>query len=164
MNAPVVTIRPLTPGDAAFLPEIVYYAVHVPPGAEPPPREIVNDPGVAKYVREWGRPGDFGLVTVDADATRIGAAWMRLFTAADLGYGYIADDIPEISIALLPGYRRMGIGTELIRGLIGHATGKYPALSLAVVDTNPAIRLYGRCGFAEVSRTGNSITMRRDLG
>ena len=163
VNAPSIAIRPLTPGDAAFLPEIVYYAIHVPPGAEPPSRTIINDPAVARYWREWGRGGDFGLVAVDATEARVGAAWMRLFTAADPGYGYIADNIPEISIALLPGYRGRGVGAALIRGLIQHATGNYPALSLSVVDANPAVRLYQRIGFKEVSRTGNSITMRLDV-
>lgn len=163
MTAPGITIRPMTGDDAAFLPEIVYHAIHVPPDQPAPPREIVNEPGVARYVEGWGRPGDYGVLAIDAHSTRIGAAWMRLFTVANPSYGFIAEDVPEISIALLPGHRGRGIGTALLHHLITHATGKYPALSLAVVDTNPALRLYERLGFAFVAKSGNSITMRLAL-
>ncbi|NUM53139.1 MAG: GNAT family N-acetyltransferase [Candidatus Hydrogenedentes bacterium] len=154
----------ITPDDASFLPEVVYYAIHVPPGALPPPRDIVNDPGVAKYVRAWGRAGDYGVVAVDLGTSeRVGAAWMRLFTSGDPGYGFISEDVPEISVALLPEFRNRGVGSRLIKHLIDYATGKYPALSLSVVDSNPAIRLYDRFGFQRVGITGNSITMRLEL-
>lgn len=164
MNTHDIAIRALTLDDAAFLPEIVYHAIHVAPGAQPPPHSIVNEPDVARYVCGWGRSGDYGALAYDAKThDRAGAAWLRLFTAADPAYGFVAEDIPEISIALFPGYRNRGVGTRLIEDLVAHATPLYPALSLAVVDTNPAIRLYQRIGFTPVAIDGHSITMRLDL-
>ncbi len=155
------TIRPLSIEDQDFLWEIVYHAIHVPPGAEPPPRTIVNEQGAAKYVREWGRPGDYGLIVEGLDkAERKGAAWLRLFPKSDPGYGFVAEDVPEISIALLPECRGQGIGTELMSRLIAYARGHNPGVSLSVVATNPALRLYERLGFQRVSITGNSITAK----
>jgi ribosomal protein S18 acetylase RimI-like enzyme len=156
------TIRSLTGDDQTFLWEVVYHAIHVPPGASPPPPNIVNDPAVAKYVREWGRVGDYGVVvTHDPTNQPVGAAWMRLFPASDPGYGFIAEDVPEISIALLPGHRDRGIGTKLIAHLADHAQTRYPALSLSVVSSNPAIHLYERLCFKEIRANGNSLTMER---
>lgn len=159
-----VSIRTITPGDTEFLPEINYHMIHVPPGTQPPPREILYDPAVAKYWQAWGRAGDFGLIVEDrTTGERVGAAWMRLYSADNPPYGFIAEDIPEISIALLPGYRNRGIGAALIAELIKHAHGRYPALSLSVVDSNPAMRLYKRMGFVQVSVDGHSVTMKLDL-
>lgn len=153
------TVRPITSEDQDFLWEIVYHAIHVPPGAEPPPRSILNEPGVSKYVREWGRPGDYGLIAEDRKTSeRIGAAWLRLFTLQDPGYGFVDENIPELSIALFPGFRGNGIGTALLTGIFDHAKTLYPAVSLSVVATNPALRLYERLGFKRVSVTGNSVT------
>ena len=152
-------IRPLTLEDREFLWEIVYHAIYVPQGVEPPPRSIVHDPDVAKYVREWGRYGDYGLVVEDrVTEERIGAAWLRLFPETDPGYGFVADNVPELSIALLPEFRGQGIGTELMNRIFEHARTLHPAVSLSVVETNPALRLYERLGFQRVGITGNSVT------
>ncbi|MCC6155796.1 MAG: GNAT family N-acetyltransferase [Candidatus Hydrogenedentes bacterium] len=153
------TIRPLSSEDQDFLWEIVYHAIHVPPGAEPPPRSILSEPGVSKYVREWGRPGDYGFVVAnDGSHELVGAAWLRLFTETDPGYGFVAEDIPEVSIALLPDYRKLGIGTDLMSRCIAYARSQFPAISLSVVESNPALRLYKRLGFKLVAQNGNSIT------
>lgn len=153
------TIRPLTSEDQDFLWEIVYHAIHVPPGAEPPPRSILSEPGVSKYVCEWGRPGDYGLLAEDSESLEImGAAWLRLFTRQDPGYGFLDENIPELSVALFPGFRGKGVGTALMTRIFDHAKTLYPAVSLSVVATNPALRLYERLGFQRVSVTGNSIT------
>src|SRR5436190_1567188 len=41
---------------------------------------------VARYVLNWGRPGDEGLVALD-DANPVGAAWYRLFPREEAGGG-----------------------------------------------------------------------------
>lgn len=71
----------------------------------PPPREIVLEPALARYVEDWGRETDCGYLAEDSNETPIGAAWLRLFQGDQKGYGYVDDVAPELSIAILPGHR-----------------------------------------------------------
>jgi ribosomal protein S18 acetylase RimI-like enzyme len=142
---------------------MLYHAVFVPAGRPQPPRNIVNRPDIAKYVHNWGRPDDLGVIAVDtATQQPVGAAWLRLFTRENPGYGYVDDDTPELTIALLPRYRDEGIGTSLLMHLLQVAAGRYPAVSLSVARENPALRLYQRLGFEVVGESGaSSVTMRQ---
>ena len=99
---PDTHIRPLAQEDAHCLWEMLYQAIHVPEGAEPPTREIVHSPGLAHYVAGWGRGGDMGYLAVDAEGMLVGAAWLRLFPADDPGYGFVDDATPELSVAVMP--------------------------------------------------------------
>ncbi len=85
--------------------------------------------------------------------------WVRLFTAENRGYGYVADNIPELSIALLPEYRNRGIGTDLLNHLIENIRDKFSAISLSVSSDNPARRLYQRLGFELIKEYEASLTM-----
>lgn len=161
---PPYSIRRLTREDQNFLWEMLYHALYVPPGHEPFPAEVVNEPEIARYVVDWGTPGDHGFAAVEQSTSRdVGAVWIRLFSGPNKGYGYVADDIPELSIALLPQYRNQGIGTDLLNRLIDETRHQYRALSLSVSTDNPAARLYRRLGFEVVEQTGTSLTMKRDL-
>ncbi len=85
----------------------------------------------------------------------VGAAWLRLIQ----GYGFVAEDIPELTIAVLPAYRGRGIGTALLTQLIDEAAQSFQGISLSVVGENPAINLYRRLGFEIVRPDGASFTM-----
>ncbi|MFN0120028.1 MAG: N-acetyltransferase family protein [Blastocatellia bacterium] len=156
--------RPLTSRDEPLLRDMLYYAVFVPPGRDPWPRDVIDRPEVSLYVREWGRAGDAGLAAVDQVTNQdVGATWIRLFTAAAPGYGYVADDIPELSIALAPGHRGQGLGAALLESLFTLAAPQYSALSLSVSPQNAALRLYERLGFRQVADHGLAITMLKPL-
>ena len=153
-------IRPIGEADQAFLWEMLYQALFVPEGAEPLPREIVKQPEIARYVAEWGRSGDRGFIAIEeGEGKAIGAVWERRFSASEKGYGFVAEGIPELSIAILPGYRNRGIGTALLERLIGEKRGDRAGVSLSVSAENPAIRLYRRLGFREVEVDGSSVIM-----
>ena len=143
---------------------MLYHAIYVPPGAPPPDRRIVDHPDLARYVRGWGRPHDFGWLAFDADAsTPVGAAWARLFTEADPGYGYVDAQTPELSIAVLPSHRGRGIGTRLLTKLLATARTSCASISLSVSPGNPARRLYERSGFRVVGQRAASVTMKAEL-
>ena len=143
---------------------MLYHALYVPEGSPPFPKEIVNQPDIAKYVFGWGQPGDMGFATIDkASGRQIGAVWIRLFSSHNPGYGYVAENIPELSIAVLPGHRDLGIGTQLLKHLLARAAERYAGLSLSVTSENPAKRLYERQGFQVVDRKGASLTMLLDF-
>jgi beta-phosphoglucomutase-like phosphatase (HAD superfamily)/ribosomal protein S18 acetylase RimI-like enzyme len=139
---------------------MLYEAIYLPPETPRPPREIVNHPDLAKYVSDWGQSDDAGVLALDPITQQpIGAAWFRLFTEANRGYGYVDDSTPELTIAVLPEYRGKGIGSQLLARLLEIAQTRYAAISLSVVPENPALRLYQHTGFKEVGRYGTSLTM-----
>lgn len=156
-------IRPLEVSDEAFLWEMLYRAIYIPPGTTPLPKKIIYQPEFAKYVQDW-QTSDTGLIAVlESNQTFIGATWIRLLNINNPGYGYINDKTPELSIAVLPEYRNQGIGTKLILDLLKRVRDLYPAISLSVSSDNPALRLYHHLGFKVVSKSDNSLTMKKIL-
>lgn len=98
---PDIIVRPSTKADEPFLWEMLYQAIYFPPHLPPPDRSIITRPELAKYVEGWGRAHDHGLIAMPAGASDpIGAAWLRLFSRIDPGYGYIDDRTPELALAV----------------------------------------------------------------
>ncbi|KST67343.1 hypothetical protein BC008_29550 [Mastigocoleus testarum BC008] len=155
-------IRPLVSEDEAFLWEMLYHALYVPEGQIALPREVIHIPEIARYLRGWGREGDCGFLASDAETSQpVGAVWLRLLVGKNQGYGYVNDDTPELSIAVLPEYRGQGIGTQLLTYLLSSVYG-HSSISLSVSEDNPALRLYKRFGFVVVRKSAGSLTMKRD--
>ncbi len=140
---------------------MLYQALYVPEGQPVPPREVVRLPELACYVRGWKRSGDCGFLASDAATGQsVGAVWLRFLVGENKGYGYVDDDTPELSIAVLPEYRGQGVGTQLLIHLLASAYGQ-SSISLSVSVDNPALRLYERFGFEVVSKSDGSLTMKR---
>jgi GNAT superfamily N-acetyltransferase len=59
-------------------------------------------------------------------------------------------------------FQRQGIGTELMKRLIGEAERARQAVLLNVVKINPARRLYERLGFRVTHEDGFKAYMKRD--
>ena len=156
------TIRPITSVDEPFLWEALYHAIYVVPGDTPPERDVVNRPELARYVRDWGDANDLGFIAVaEENRQPIGAAWIRLLTGENKGYGYTDDTTPELSVAVLPEYRGQGVGTGLLTHLLQAVSIHHRSVSLSVEAGNPASRLYRRLGFEIVSTSGTSLVMRK---
>ena len=158
-------LRPLTRGDQPFLWTALYHALHVPPGARPFPPDAVRRPEVARYAAGWlGRPGDLGFAA-EVGGEPVAAAWLRLWRGADRGFGFVDPATPELSMAVLPGWRGRGTGTALLRHLLAVADRRYDAVSLSASESNPAVRLYRRAGFRVVGEpVGGAVTMVRRRG
>lgn len=126
--------------------------------------QVGRDPALGQYVRGWGRPGDTGLIARERHE-RAGAAWYRLFTAADPGYGFVDEDTPELGLAVVGGRRGAGVGRRLLLALLARARLQgYRALSLSVSHENDrALRLYRSLGFTPLHDVGGSTTMKVDL-
>ena len=158
------SIRRLSPSDQQFLWEMLYQSLHVREGSPPFPREVINRPEIAKYVRAWGRAGDMGLVAVEVGSGEpVGAAWLRLLKGVERGYGYVDDETPELGMAVLPGCRGRGVGSDLLSRLLESAGAVYRSACLSVSADNPAVRLYVRAGFEVVRECGDSLTMVKRL-
>ncbi len=163
-------LRPATAADLELLIEALYAAYNWT-GQERFGRDVIlAHPKASLYVADWMRPDDFGVVAVDeADApserTALGVIWARCLTSQAPGYGYVADDIPELSMAVNPAARGTGVGSALLAGFLAAAAERgFRAVSLSVEDGNLAARgLYERFGFRVVGRDGTSDTMLAEL-
>jgi ribosomal protein S18 acetylase RimI-like enzyme len=158
-----VILRAATAADLPFLQAMLYEAATWRPEAGSPVETVLADPHVARYLSGWGRLGDAGVI--GEEDRPVGAAWFRLFPADDAGYGFVAPDVPELSIGVAPECRGRGIGTRLLEALVEAARdGGYRAVSLSVEADNPARRLYERAGFVRVAEDdGGAWTMLREL-
>ena len=156
-----VRFRPAAAEDFTFLATMLgESAVWRPDKPTPTGDQVLADPRYAMYLAGWPRRGDYGLVAEQAGP--VGAAWYRTFTATSHGYGFVAEDVPELAIAVIASRRHEGIGRRLLVGLIeASATQGYPAVSLRVAEHNPARGLYESTGFVPVEKHGSSWTMIR---
>jgi len=113
----------------------------------------VRQPDVAGDVRNAARTGE-----------QLGAAWYRVMTADDPGYGFIDTEIPEITIGVVPPWRGRGVGRRLLSALLDAARAEgHDALSLSVEEDNFALHLYESVGFRTVEKVGNAWTMMAPL-
>ena len=138
-------IRSATPKDEPTIWQMLMHAAH-----ESSLSVVTSNPALARYVESWGRSGDLGVVAEQQNIP-VGAAWVRLWNKHNRGYGYVADEVPELAIATLPNYRAQGIGTQLLTKLLALAELQYSAISLSIRADNPALRLYERIGFVPVA-------------
>ncbi len=161
-------IRLAEPRDLPFLWEMLYQSMYVGEGEPAFERTILEEPSVRKYLEGWGRAGDLGYIAEKTDGTPLGSVTARYFTADHRGYGFVAVDVPELGMALMPDSRGMGIGTALLEALLrGLQERGAERVSLSVDPRNEAAKkLYQRFGFETVGREGTSLTMaastRRD--
>jgi GNAT superfamily N-acetyltransferase len=170
--------------DVRFLRDMLHHAYYW--------RERVPGSLVSRYVRGWGRLGDTALIALE-NGFPVGAAWYRVFTGDEPGYGFVDEETPELAIAVVPskrghgigdepGYgfvdeetpelaiavvpskRGHGIGDELLQELIAKAKAAgYGRLSLSVEPGNPARKLYERHGFEIVDEGAEAWTMVASL-
>ena len=115
---------------------------------------------VARYVNNWGRPGDAGLIAWENGP--IGAAWYRLFKRNAPGFGFVDEQTPELTIAVVPSRRGGGLGGELLEALLDRARRDgYSAISLSAQQG--MTKLYERHGFRPVDEKDGTVTMKASL-
>jgi ribosomal protein S18 acetylase RimI-like enzyme len=104
---------------------------------------------IASFRRQW-QPNDVRIIT--RDGTDIG--WLQSVTRdGTLFLGQLFVEAP---------FQRQGIGTEIMRRLIGEAGQMRQAMTLGVVKTNPAKRLYERLGSRITHEDARKFYMRRE--
>jgi len=152
-------VRPAEPADGDFLAEMLvaaaFWRPDGPGGSVP---AVLKRPELARYVSDWPRPGDLGVVAEEGGP--VGAAWLRLLPEHDPGYGFVDAATPELSIGVAPSQRGRGVGSSMLEALVASAREQgRSAVSLSVEPDNPARHLYERCGFQVVSGVNGSLTM-----
>lgn len=159
-------IRPAVADDAPFLLAMLREAVNWEP--DRPARsvdEIAATPELARYAAGWPLDGDVGVVAEDQAGAAVGAAWFRFFDQAHHGYGFVASDVPEVTVGVVPERRGTGVGRALLDEL-HRAAGErgIERLSLSVERANPARRLYERLGYEVIGGDDDADTMVVRLG
>lgn len=147
--------------DAAFLATMVAAAVNWDPDYPPATAEkVLSDHRNAHYVEAWPLPDDIGVIAIDSEGAPIGAAWLRLFTSDDPGYGFVAADVPELSVGVVEPWRGKGVGRALLREVLrcGASRG-FTRISLSVERANRARGLYLDEGFVVVASGPDADTM-----
>ena len=149
-------IRPLTPSEFPLLQSFLYEAIFVPPGADPPPYEIIYRPELKLYYEDFGTgPADRCLVA-EVDGKVVGAVWTRIMR----DYGHVDDETPSLAIALYKEYRGQGIGTKLMQEMLALLKAEgFRQVSLSVQKANYAVRMYQKVGFEITSENDEEYIM-----
>lgn len=146
--ADAFSIRPAAQADGSFLGDMVVEAANWRSGGARARHEILAATEHRRYVAGWMRPADSGFVAVDQDGRPIGAAWYRVLSQDDPGFGFVGTAVPELIIGVQPIWRAHGVGRTLLRRLVSHARDQgHPRLSLSVEHDNFARTLYRSEGF-----------------
>lgn len=155
-----VTIQRLHSKQTEPLRDALFEAAFWRGGDHPVVADALASPHLRIYIDGWGRPGDIAVGARDSLGVFGGAAWFRLFTEADHGYGFVRNSIPEVSIGVQPGWRHHGVGRSLLSSLHQEARALgITQLSLSVESDNPALRLYERLGYVPMTEAGGAVTM-----
>jgi len=144
--------------DVPFLRSLLVHAYGSHLGAQD------TDVPVSCYVDNWGRRGDTALIAMD-EGHSVAAGWYRLFSEAAHGYGFLDEQTPELTVAVVPSRQGEGIGQELLAALLARAAEDgYPGLSVAVERDYPERESLLGQGFEAVGEEGTTLTMHRGLG
>ena len=156
-----INIRKAKKEDLPFLLKILYYAALWNSNEKNPPFETVSSiPEIKKILSGWGKKGDTAIIAKSTKKQRIGAAWFRYWTSENHSFGFVDENTPEIGMAVLPEFRRKGVGHQLLKELIAKATEhNASALSLSVAKNNPAALLYKEKGFEILEERENDYLM-----
>lgn len=150
--APVVVLRDLTAADGAFQAEMLYTAAFWRPDGERPSIDLVlARRDASRYLADWGRNGDIGIVA-DRDGEPLGAAWCRLFTDDDHGDGFVDEGTPELAIAVREAHRRQGIARAMLGALHDRLRlAGITRIALSAESDNPARDLYRSLGYVDIA-------------
>lgn len=149
-------IRELNETETNVLEDFLYEAIFIPKGVEKPSRDIINEPELQIYIKDFGtKRGDFCLVA-EVENKIVGAAWSRIIN----DYGHIDNETPSLSISLYNEYRGLGIGTELMNQLLDLLKTKgFKQSSLSVQKANYAFKMYRKLGFEIVRENDEEYVM-----
>jgi len=148
-------LRPVDIHDVRFLRDMLRHAYHWRLS------EAATESPVYRYVQTWGRPGDAGVVAMEGPHA-YGAAWFRLFTRDEPGFGFVDEQTPELTIAVVPSRRGKGAGKELLEALLARAREEgFHAVSLSAAPEQ--VPYYERFGFETVGESEHAVTMLTHL-
>ena len=153
-------IRQLQESEKSILEKLLYEAIFIPEGIEPPPFEIIKTPKIDVFINDFGNKNDDYCLVAELDGMIIGGVWVRILSGEIKGFGNVDDQTPEFAISLFKEYRNQGIGTKLMFEMIDYLKNKgYKQCSLAVQKANYAVQMYKNVGFETIKEKGEEFLM-----
>ena len=152
----VVSLRPITSGDDAFL--LGLYASTRENELAPVPWSEAQKQAFLRmqfeaqtrhYATHYAALSSFDVILVDC------------VPAGRLIVHRGERDVRIVDVALMPAFRGKGVGSGLLRALLDDSDAVGRSVSIHVEHDNPALRLYERLGFVKVSEQGISWLMQR---
>ena len=134
----------------------LYEAIFIPENVLPP-REIIFQPELQVYIKNFGEgKADFCFIA-EFDKKIVGAAWSRIMN----DYGHIDDKTPSLALSVFKNFRRQGIATALMINLIEKLSAEnFTQISLSVQKNNfIAVELYKKLGFKIFREIDEEIIM-----
>lgn len=148
MVQPNITLRPIQPEDHAFL-----YRVYASTRMDELAPLDWEEAQIAAFLRM-----QFTAQHIYYQQHCPAAAFdIILHNDQPIGRLYVdrrPEEIRIVDIALLPEHRHQGIGRALLEGILAEAAAARKPVRIHVEKFNPALRLYQRLGFRQLSDTG----------
>ncbi len=139
-----VVIRAMKEDEYPLLKTFLYEAIFIPEGTEPPSKNILEQPELQIYIKNFGMEKYDKAFVAEIDEKIVGAVWVRIMD----DYGHIDDNTPSFAISLFKEYRGLGIGKTLMKTMLDELkVCGYKQASLAVQKENKALNLYKKLGF-----------------
>lgn len=153
---PDYKIREMAEKEYGLLENFLYNAIFIPEGMSAPPRSIINQPELQVYIADFGKQKDDVCLVAEVDKKIVGAVWTRIMN----DYGHIDRDTPSLAISLQKDYRGLGIGTALMRKMLGILQDKgYKQTSLSVQKANYAVKMYKKIGYEVIDENEEEYIM-----
>lgn len=139
-------IRPAVLSDLDFMRQMLFLALN-----ERVEADCSIEPDEAlRYLANWGRDGDCGVVATAEEGQPVGAAWLRMYSYEEPGAGFVSPFLPELIGAVCEAERGSGIGKLMLNELLAQAKAMQCAfVSAAVVRESPGENLLKLSGFAD---------------
>jgi len=75
---------------------------------------VYDNQSLHLYIKDFREPHFVAVAARNNDDKVVGLAWMQPWASDNRGFAYVAPDIPELTIAVLPDYQGQGIGGRLL--------------------------------------------------
>jgi GNAT superfamily N-acetyltransferase len=158
-------LRSATSVDRALLEQLLVEAFNWTGQARVTLDHVRTDARYTCHLEGWQRTTDLGVVAHAETGAPMGGASARVVTAEKVGYGFVAEDVPELGMAVLVPFRGLGLGSQLLDAcLAALREAGHTAVSLSVEGGNSvARRIYDTRNFLPVGHVGRSDTLLLQL-
>lgn len=137
------TLYFLRSSEQKILTDMLHYAMRL----DDVNKSLSDIPKLAIYNEFYGFTSkDLGLYAL-VDNKLAGAVWIRRLNADHGSNGYVDDNTPVLTIAVLPEFRGKEIGSQMIEQLFIEAGALYEHISTSIVHNSQAMSFYERHGF-----------------